>query len=83
VLEETEGQVHLVWDQATGHTFRKVIEWPGKCDRVETYLLPVCSPEPNPMEDLWRAFKEQAASQTAGGLSQLRRFLWSTLDPIR
>lgn len=62
LLEETADKVLLIWDQATWHTSGQVTEWLEKQDRIETYLLPVRSPETNPMEDLWRELKEQVAA---------------------
>jgi transposase len=62
LLEETAGKVLLIWDQATWHTSGQVTEWLDGTDRIETYLLPVRSPEANPMEDLWRELKEQVAA---------------------
>jgi transposase len=62
VLEQIEGQILLVWDQASWHTSNEVTRWLESCDRIETYLLPVRSPETNPMEDLWRELKEQVAA---------------------
>ena len=62
LLQRTVGQVILVWDQATWHTSGKVRQWLGDQGRIETYLLPVRSPETNPMEDLWRELKEQVAA---------------------
>jgi transposase len=62
LLEETVGKVLLIWDQATWHTSGQVTEWLDGTDRIETYLLPVRSPEANPMEDLWRELKEQVAA---------------------
>ncbi len=62
LLEETAGKVLLIWDQATWHTSGQVSEWLDGTDRIETYLLPVRSPEANPMEDLWRELKEQVAA---------------------
>jgi transposase len=62
LLEQTEGEILLVWDQATWHTSNEVTRWLEKQDRIETYLLPVRSPETNPMEDLWRELKEQVAA---------------------
>jgi hypothetical protein len=62
LLQRTVGQVILVWDQATWHTSGKVRQWLDDQDRIETYLLPVRSPETNPMEDLWRELKEQVAA---------------------
>ncbi len=62
LLEETAGRVLLIWDQATWHTSGQVTEWLENTDRIETYLLPVRSPEANPMEDLWRELKEQVAA---------------------
>jgi Transposase and inactivated derivatives len=62
LLEQTKGKILLVWDQATWHTYGQVTEWLDGTDRIETYLLPVRSPEANPMEDLWRELKEQVAA---------------------
>lgn len=62
LLEVTAGKVLLIWDQATWHTSGQVTEWLDSIDRIETYLLPVRSPEANPMEDLWRELKEQVAA---------------------
>jgi transposase len=62
LLRATTGQVLLVWDQAKWHTSKKVRKWLNKHDRIETHLLPVRSPDTNPMEDLWRELKEQVAA---------------------
>lgn len=62
LLRHTKGQILLVWDQARWHTSNEVTEWLENTDRIETYLLPVRSPEANPMEDLWRELKEQVAA---------------------
>ncbi|MCS3645429.1 transposase [Salinibacter ruber] len=62
LLEETAGKVLLIWDQATWHMSGQVAEWLDGADRIETCLLPVRSPEANPMEDLWRELKEQVAA---------------------
>jgi len=62
LLQRTVGQVILVWDQATWHTSEKVRRWLDDQGRIDTYLLPVRSPETNPMEDLWRELKEQVAA---------------------
>ena len=62
LLEEVEGKMILVWDQASWHTSGQVTEWLEETSRIETYLLPVRSPETNPMEDLWRELKEQVAA---------------------
>jgi transposase len=62
LLEATKGEVLLIWDQAKWHTSKKVRQWLEKHDRIETHLLPVRSPETNPMEDLWRELKEQVAA---------------------
>lgn len=62
LLQVTTGQVLLIWDQAKWHTSKKVRKWLDKHDRIETHLLPVRSPDTNPMEDLWRELKEQVAA---------------------
>ncbi len=61
LLEKTKGELLLVWDRATWHTSKEVARWLEKQDRIDTYLLPVRSPETNPMEDLGRELKEQVA----------------------
>lgn len=62
LLETTTGRVLLIWDQAKWHTSKKVCRWLEEHDRIETHLLPVRSPDTNPMEDLWRELKEQVAA---------------------
>ncbi len=62
LLQATTGEVLLIWDQAKWHTSKKVRKWLDKYDRIETHLLPVRSPDTNPMEDLWRELKEQVAA---------------------
>lgn len=62
LLEQTKGQILLVWDQATWHTSKKVTQWIEDCGRIESCLLPARSPEANPMEDLWRELKQQVAA---------------------
>lgn len=39
VLEQIEGQILLVWDQASWHTSNEVTRWLESCGRIETYLL--------------------------------------------
>lgn len=62
LLDEIEGKMILIWDQASWHTSGQVTEWLEETSRIETYLLPVRSPRMNPMEDLWRELKEQVAA---------------------
>jgi len=62
LLETTAGRVLLIWDQAKWHTSKKVRGWIEKHDRIETHLLPVRSPDTNPMEDLWRELRKQVAA---------------------
>lgn len=62
LLKEVEGEMILIWDQASWHTSGQVTEWLEGQDRIETYLLPARSPRANPMEDLWRELKEQVAA---------------------
>ena len=62
LLETTTGTVLLIWDQAKWHTSKKVRRWLDSHERIETYLLPVRSPETNPMEDIWRELKERVAA---------------------
>ncbi len=71
LLRATTGEVLLVWDQAKWHTSKKVRKWLDKHDRIETHLLPVRSPDTNPMEDLWRELKEQVAACLERSLDRL------------
>ena len=84
LLEETEGKVLLIWDQATWHTSGQVTEWPENTGRTQTHLLPVRSPEANPMEDLWRELKEQVAAcleRSLDALLESCREYFETLSP--
>lgn len=82
LLEATTGEVLLIWDQAKWHTSKKVRKWLGTHDRIETHLLPVRSPETNPMEDLWRELKEQVAACLERSLDTLLESAKQYLDNI-
>lgn len=82
LLEATTGNVLLIWDQARWHTSKKVSRWLEKHDRIETHLLPVRSPETNPMEDLWRELKEQVAACLERSLDTLLESAKQYLDNV-
>jgi len=82
LLEATTGNVLLIWDQARWHTSKKVGRWLEKHDRIETHLLPVRSPETNPMEDLWRELKEQVAACLERSLDTLLESAKQYLDNV-
>jgi len=82
LLRATTGEVLLVWDQAKWHTSKKVGRWLDKHDRIETHLLPVRSPETNPMEDLWRELKEQVAACLERSLDTLLESAQQYLDNL-
>jgi len=82
LLQATTGEVLLIWDQAKWHTSKKVRKWLGTHDRIETHLLPVRSPETNPMEDLWRELKEQVAACLERSLDTLLESAKQYLDNL-
>ncbi len=71
VLKKTTGRVLLIWDQAKWHTSGKVRQWLDRHDRIETHLLPVRSPDTNPMEDLWRELSGRVAARLERSLDTL------------
>jgi transposase len=73
VLDETKGQVLLVWDRARWHTSQAVEKMLRLHERIETVLLPKRSPETNPVEDLWRQLKKTVAANLERSLDALKK----------
>ncbi len=82
LLEVTTGEVLLIWDQAKWHTSKKVRRWLEDRDQIQTHLLPVRSPETNPMEDLWRELKERVAACLERSLDRLLESAQQYLDNL-
>ena len=84
VLDRVEGEVLLVWDNASHHTSRPVEAYVAEHDRLRVLPLPKRSPEDNPVEDLWRALKNTVAANLERSLDALReayRWFFDRLTP--
>jgi len=60
-LESTKikGKIHIVLDNAAAHKSRKIIDY-LKNSRIQLHYLPPYSPNLNPIERLWKIFRETA-----------------------
>jgi transposase len=60
-LEQTkaEGQIHVILDNAAAHRNRKLADF-LKDSRIQLHFLPPYSPNLNPIERLWKVFRETA-----------------------
>lgn len=81
LLKPPPGEVLLIWDRATGHTFGQVEAFLDGISRLDTHLLPPRSPEATPGEDLWRELKEQVASCSKRTLGALAASCRRYFDP--
>lgn len=70
--DQEEGEVVLVWDQASWHTSKAVEAVIAGYDRLRVLLLPKRAPQENPVEDLWRALKRVVAANLARALDVLK-----------
>jgi transposase len=60
VLKFTRKHLIIIQDGATYHTSEEVDDFFAEhCDRITVYQLPVCSPDYNPIEKLWKKIKEK------------------------
>ena len=55
--EENQGQIHIVLDNAAAHKSHKLIDY-LKTSRIRLHYLPPYSPNLNPIERLWKVFRE-------------------------
>ena len=55
--EKKQGLIHIVLDNAPAHKNRKVIDY-LKTSRIRLHYLPPYSPNLNPIERLWKVFRE-------------------------
>lgn len=72
VLRCTQGRVLLIWDGASWHTSGEVEAFLEAEERLEVLPLPRRSPQNNPIEDLWRALKDEVAANLERSLDALR-----------
>lgn len=54
---QTDGRIHVVLDNAAAHKNSKLVEF-LKGSRIELHYLPPYSPNLNPIERLWKVFRE-------------------------
>jgi transposase len=72
VLSQVEGEVLMVWDNASWHTSKRVDAFVAAEDRLRVVPLPRRAPEANPIEDLWRVLKDRVAANLVRSLEALR-----------
>lgn len=72
LMEEVQGKVLLIWDQASWHTSQAVEAVIERYERLEVLLLPKRAPEENPIEDLWRHLKQIVAANLERSLEALK-----------
>lgn len=72
LMDEVEGQVLVIWDQASWHTSQAVEQVIARYERLEVLLLPKRAPEENPIEDLWRQLKQIVAANLERSLDALK-----------
>lgn len=72
LLDRIEGQILLIWDNASWHTSKKVEKLIEEHERLEVLALPARSPQANPIEDLWRKLKNTVAANLERSLEALR-----------
>jgi transposase len=75
---EVEGEVALVWDQASGH--RALLE--GMPEGIVPVLLPSYSPELNPVEPVWKALRKKLADRIFETLEELQEAVSEALRPF-
>lgn len=84
VLDRVEGEILMVWDNASWHTSKAVDVFLAEHSRLRVLPLPKRSPEDNPIEDLWRVLKNAIAANLERSLDALRtayRWFFDRLTP--
>lgn len=79
--QEFGEKLHLVMDNATYFTSQKVTDFIDNSALKVTYL-PAGSPDMNPMEEVWRQFKQSLGNRYFGSLDELRPAIWSALRSV-
>ena len=67
LCKEVEGEVALVWDQASGH---RALEGEAP-EGIKLVFLPSYSPELNPVEQVWKALRKKLANRIFETLEEL------------
>ncbi len=79
--QEFGKKLHLVMDNATYFTSKKVSNFIENSKLKVTYL-PTGSPDMNPVEKVWRQFKQALGNRYFGSLEELRPAVWSALQSV-
>jgi len=56
-LSQSDGRIHVILDNAAAHKNQKVTDY-LKTSRIKLHYLPPYSPNLNPIERLWKLFRE-------------------------
>lgn len=73
--------IHVILDNATYFTSRKVTEFVENSAIKVTYL-PTGSPDMNPMEECWRQVKRALGNRFFQSIEELRPAVWSALRDL-
>ena len=74
-------KIHLVMDNATYFTSQKVTDFIDDSAMKVTYL-PTGSPDMNPVEEIWRQFKQSLGNRYFGSLEELRPAIWAAFRSV-
>lgn len=72
VLRRTEGEILLIWDNASWHHSKAVEAFLEEHERLRVVPLPKRAPQANPIEDVWRVLKNEVAANLERSLESLR-----------
>jgi transposase len=86
-FEVSGGQIHVILDNASAHKNRKLIDY-LKTSRIKLHYLPPYSPNLNPIERLWKIFRETTLynryfDRSSDFFSEVRKFFADTVYKIR
>lgn len=73
--------IHVILDNATYFTSRKVTEFVENSAIKVTYL-PTGSPDMNPMEECWRQVKRALGNRFFQSIEELRPAVWSAVSDL-
>ncbi|MBS0584800.1 MAG: IS630 family transposase [Verrucomicrobia bacterium] len=82
-----EGEMHIILDNAAAHKNRKVLDY-LKSSRIRLHYLPPYSPNLNPIERLWKLFREitlynRYFSTCRDFFAAVRGFFTDTINQIK
>jgi len=85
--EASSGQIHVILDNAAVHKNRKLIDY-LKTSRIKLHYLPPYSPNLNPIERLWKIFRETTLynryfEKSSDFFAAVRKFFADTVHRIR